>query len=118
MKGFDDFDLSAGDVLRGERATHGLDLTDIANKMKLPLSMLLEIEAGCYNSDRPTQLTNNIIRDYANLLGLDPGYIKKLYWDDVDRKTPAKDAAFLATCQSPGTASFNVISIFNRYFKR
>lgn len=118
MKGFDDFDLSAGDVLRGERATHGLELIDVATKMKLPISMLLEIEGGYYNSNRPIHLTNNIIRDYANFLELDPSYVKKLYWDDVDRNTPVKDIKPLTRHASTETAPLNLLTILKRYFRK
>ena len=84
LKGYDDYEMTAGDLLRGGRATLGLNIHDVANRLKLPARTLEEIEDGVFRGDRPVYLINSIIRDYAEYLGLDAVNIRDLYWQQVE----------------------------------
>ena len=43
-KGFDDFELRLGDVLRGERATMGKSLLDVQRELKIKANYIAAIE--------------------------------------------------------------------------
>ena len=44
LRGFDDFDMSLGDVLRGERATLGKSLLDVQRELKIKATYISAIE--------------------------------------------------------------------------
>ena len=44
LRGFDDFEVSLGDTLRGERATYGLSLLDIQRDLRIKAEYLAAIE--------------------------------------------------------------------------
>ena len=43
-KGFDDFDLRLGDLMRGERATLGKSLLDVQRELKIKATYIAAIE--------------------------------------------------------------------------
>lgn len=71
-KGFDDYDLRLGDIMRGERATLGKSLLDVQRELKIKATYIAAIE----NSDPSVFETPGFIagyvRSYARFLGLDP----------------------------------------------
>ncbi len=71
-KGFDDFELRLGDIMRGERATLGKSLLDVQRELKIKATYIAAIE----NSDPSVFETPGFIagyvRSYARYLGLDP----------------------------------------------
>ncbi len=71
-KGFDDYDLRLGDIMRGERATLGKSLLDVQRELKIKATYIAAIE----NSDPSVFETPGFIagyvRSYARYLGLDP----------------------------------------------
>ncbi|WP_406644973.1 DUF4115 domain-containing protein [Aliisedimentitalea scapharcae] len=71
-KGFDDFELRLGDVMRGERATMGKSLLDVQRELKIKASYIAAIE----NSDPSVFDTPGFIagyvRSYARYLNMDP----------------------------------------------
>lgn len=71
-KGFDDFELRLGDMMRGERATMGKSLLDVQRELRIKASYIAAIE----NSD-PTVFDTpgfiaGYVRSYARYLGMDP----------------------------------------------
>lgn len=71
LKGFDDYETSLGDELRGERATHGKSLLDVQRELHIKAAYIAAIE----NCD-PTVFPNKgfvagYVRSYARFLGLD-----------------------------------------------
>ncbi|KIC09995.1 4-hydroxy-3-methylbut-2-en-1-yl diphosphate synthase [Leisingera sp. ANG-M1] len=71
-KGFDDFELKLGDVMRGERATMGKSLLDVQRELRIKASYIAAIE----NSD-PTAFDTpgfiaGYVRSYARYLNMDP----------------------------------------------
>jgi len=74
LRGFDDFDLSLGDVMRGERATLGKSLLDVQRELRIKANYIVAIE----NSDPSVFDTPGFIagyvRSYSRYLGLDPDW--------------------------------------------
>jgi cytoskeletal protein RodZ len=89
LKGFDDYEITAGDLIRGERACRSLKIEDASRQTRIPIDILSEIEAGVFSGRRPAHLINNVVRDYAIFLDLDPTKIRVLYWGDVLKNAPA-----------------------------
>lgn len=85
-KGFDDFELRLGDMMRGERATMGKSLLDVQRELRIKASYIAAIE----NSDPSAFDTQGFIagyvRSYARYLGMDP------------------DKSFAAFCEESGFA--------------
>lgn len=71
-KGFDDFDLRLGDLMRGERATLGKSLLDVQRELRIRANYIAAIE-NCDPSvfDTPGFISG-YVRSYARYLGLDP----------------------------------------------
>jgi cytoskeletal protein RodZ len=71
-KGFDDFDLRLGDLMRGERATLGKSLLDVQRELKVKATYIAAIE-NCDVSAFETQgFVAGYVRSYARYLGMDP----------------------------------------------
>ncbi|SPJ31010.1 helix-turn-helix domain-containing protein [Falsiruegeria mediterranea] len=71
-KGFDDFEVSLGDMMRGERATMGKSLLDVQRELRIKANYIAAIE----NSD-PTAFDTpgfiaGYVRSYARYLGMNP----------------------------------------------
>eukprot|EP00581_Thalassiosira_minuscula_P034485 CAMPEP_0184465012 /NCGR_PEP_ID=MMETSP0740-20130409/59883_1 /TAXON_ID=385413 /ORGANISM="Thalassiosira miniscula, Strain CCMP1093" /LENGTH=81 /DNA_ID=CAMNT_0026839695 /DNA_START=272 /DNA_END=514 /DNA_ORIENTATION=+ len=60
-KGFDDFELKLGDVMRGERATMGKSLLDVQRELRIKASYIAAIE----NSDPSAFDTPGFIAGYV-----------------------------------------------------
>ena len=71
-RGFDDFELRLGDVMRGERATIGKSLLDVQRELRIKASYIAAIE-NCDPSafDTPGFIAG-YVRSYARYLGMDP----------------------------------------------
>lgn len=73
-RGFDDYELQLGDVMRGERATLGKSLLDVQRELKIKAIYIAAIE----NSDPSVFETQGFIagyvRSYARYLDLDPDW--------------------------------------------
>ncbi|HBM60406.1 MAG TPA: DUF4115 domain-containing protein [Citreicella sp.] len=71
-RGFDDFTLKLGDVMRGERATLGKSLLDVQRELRIKASYIAAIE-NCDPSafDTPGFIAG-YVRSYARYLGMDP----------------------------------------------
>lgn len=72
MRGFDDFVVSLGDELRGERATRGKSLLDVQRDLRIKASYIAAIE-NCDPSVFPNQgFVAGYVRSYARYLNLEP----------------------------------------------
>lgn len=72
LKGFDDFDISLGDVMRGERATMGKSLLDIQRELKIKAAYIAAIENADPTAFETQGFVAGYVRSYARYLGLDP----------------------------------------------
>ncbi len=78
-KGFDDFELRLGDLMRGERATLGKSLLDVQRELKIKATYIAAIE-NCDVSAFETQgFVAGFVRSYARYLGMDPDWAFKRF---------------------------------------
>ncbi len=71
-KGFDDFEVRLGDVMRGERATLGRSLLDVQRELKIKATYIAAIENCDVSAFESQGFVAGYIRSYARYLGLDP----------------------------------------------
>ncbi|MGV8986994.1 MAG: helix-turn-helix domain-containing protein [Cypionkella sp.] len=71
-KGFDDFDLRLGDLMRGERATLGKSLLDVQRELKIKASYIAAIENADVSAFETPGFVAGYVRSYARYLGMDP----------------------------------------------
>ncbi len=71
-KGFDDFELRLGDVMRGERATLSKSLLDVQRELKIKASYIAAIENADVSAFETPSFVAGYVRSYARYLGLDP----------------------------------------------
>ncbi|MEM6635321.1 MAG: helix-turn-helix domain-containing protein [Pseudomonadota bacterium] len=96
LKGFDDYDVRLGDVMRGERATLGKSLLDVQRDLKIKAAYIAAIE----NSD-PTAFDTQgfvagYVRSYARYLGMDPEWTFEVFCNESGFSTAhgmSKDAS-------------------------
>lgn len=72
LKGFDDYQLTLGDLMRGERATLGKSLLDVQRELRIKASYVSAIE-NCDPEafDTPSFITG-YVKSYAKYLGMSP----------------------------------------------
>ncbi|MBR2575568.1 MAG: DUF4115 domain-containing protein [Loktanella sp.] len=83
-RGFDDYDLRLGDMMRGERATLGKSLLDIQRELKIKAAYIAAIENADPSAFDTPGFIAGYVRSYARYLGMDP------------------DAAFATFCKESG----------------
>ena len=72
LRGFDDFDICLGDIMRGERATLGKSLVDVQKELKINATYIAGVEdANPSVFDTPGFIAG-YVRSYAKYLGMDP----------------------------------------------
>ncbi|MEE9389286.1 MAG: RodZ domain-containing protein [Paracoccaceae bacterium] len=71
-KGFDDFDLRLGDIMRGERATIAKSLLDVQRELKIKAAYIAAIENADPTAFETQGFVAGYVRSYARYLGLDP----------------------------------------------
>ncbi len=72
MRGFDDYELRLGDIMRGERATLGKSLLDVQRELKIRASYIAAIENSDPSAFETPGFIAGYVRSYARYLGLDP----------------------------------------------
>ena len=101
-KGFDDFELRLGDLMRGERATLGKSLLDIQRELKIKATYIAAIENADVSAFETQGFVAGYVRSYARYLGMEP---------DVAFQRFCTEAGFTvahgmsAAASSPETAS-------------
>lgn len=73
-KGFDDFELRLGDLMRGERATLGKSLLDIQRELKVKATYIAAIENADVSAFETPGFIAGYVRSYARYLGMDPDW--------------------------------------------
>ncbi len=71
-KGFDDFELRLGDMMRGERATMGKSLLDVQRELKIKAAYIAAIENADPSAFDTPGFIAGYVRSYARYLNLDP----------------------------------------------
>lgn len=73
-KGFDDYDLRLGDLMRGERATLGKSLLDVQRDLKIKASYIAAIENADVSAFETQGFIAGYVRSYARYLGMNPDW--------------------------------------------
>lgn len=73
-KGFDDYDLRLGDLMRGERATLGKSLLDVQRELKIKAAYVAAIENADVSAFETQGFVAGYVRSYARYLGMDPDW--------------------------------------------
>ncbi|MCE6952924.1 DUF4115 domain-containing protein [Cereibacter sphaeroides] len=73
-KGFDDFELRLGDLMRGERATLGKSLLDVQRELKIKATYIAAIENADVSAFETQGFIAGYVRSYARYLGMDPDW--------------------------------------------
>jgi len=82
LKGFDDFELTLGDIMRGERATLGKSLLDVQRELKIKANYIAAIENTDPSAFETPGFVAGYVRSYARYLGLDPEWAFKTFCDE------------------------------------
>lgn len=79
LKGFDDYQLRLGDLMRGERATLGKSLLDVQRELRIKASYISAIEnCDAEAFDTPSFIAG-YVKSYAKYLGMDPDEVFKKF---------------------------------------
>lgn len=73
-KGFDDFELRLGDLMRGERATLGKSLLDVQRELKIKATYIAAIENADIAAFETPGFVAGYVRSYARYLGMAPDW--------------------------------------------
>jgi cytoskeletal protein RodZ len=71
-KGFDDFEIRLGDLMRGERATLGKSLLDVQRELKIKATYIAAIENCDISAFETPGFVAGYVRSYSRYLGMDP----------------------------------------------
>ena len=71
-KGFDDYDLRLGDMMRGERATLGKSLLDVERELRIRANYISAIEDSTPEVFDTPGFIPGYVRSYARYLNMDP----------------------------------------------
>ena len=82
LRGFDDYEVSLGDVMRGERATKGKSLLDVQRELKIKASYIAAIENADPSAFESPGFVAGYVRSYARYLGLDPEWAYQAFCDE------------------------------------
>lgn len=82
MKGFDDFELRLGDIMRGERATKGKSLLDVQRELKIKATYISAIENTDPSAFDTPGFVAGYVRSYARYLGLEPEWAFKTFCEE------------------------------------
>jgi hypothetical protein len=72
IKGFDDYELKLGDIMRGERATLGKSLLDVQRELRIKASYVSAIENCDAEVFETPGFIAGYVRSYAKYLGICP----------------------------------------------
>ena len=74
-RGFDDYELRLGDLMRGERATLGKSLLDVQRELHIRASYIAAIESADLDAFETPSFVAGFVRSYARYLGMDPEWV-------------------------------------------
>ncbi|MDH5797132.1 MAG: DUF4115 domain-containing protein [Paracoccaceae bacterium] len=86
-KGFDDYELRLGDIMRGERATMGKSLLDVQRDLKIKATYIAAIENADPSGFETQGFIAGYVRSYARYLGLDPEWAYQRFCNEANFAT-------------------------------
>ncbi|WP_330629297.1 DUF4115 domain-containing protein (plasmid) [Thioclava litoralis] len=72
LRGFEDYDLRLGDLMRGERATLSKSLLDVQRELRIRAAYIAAIESCDISAFDAPSFISGYVRSYARYLNLDP----------------------------------------------
>ena len=82
LRGFDDYAVSLGDILRGERATLGLSLLDVQRDLRIKAEYLAAIEDSNPDGFDGKGFIAGYVRSYARHVNLNPDWAFHKFCDE------------------------------------
>jgi len=82
-KGFDDFELRLGDLMRGERATLAKSLLDVQRELRIKASYIAAIENADITAFETPGFIAGYVRSYARYLGMDQDWAFARFCDEA-----------------------------------
>ena len=79
IRGFDDYKLRLGDLLRGERATKGKSLLNVQRDIKISAKYIAAIENTNLSVFESSGYIPGYVKSYAVYLGIDPDWAFQLF---------------------------------------
>jgi hypothetical protein len=102
-RGFDDYELKLGDLLRGERATLGKSLIDVQRELHIRAAYIAAIENGDLSVFETQSFVAGFVRSYARYLGMDPEWVYSRFCEENDFAVQHGMAGFHANKSQPRT---------------
>lgn len=100
LRGFDDYEVTLGDEMRGERASLGKSLRDCERELRIRAELIVGIE-NCDLDAFPNQsVVAGYVRSYARFLGMDPEATYERFCEATGYQSPM--AAFRAEVDRAG----------------
>ncbi|MEL7025950.1 MAG: helix-turn-helix domain-containing protein [Pseudomonadota bacterium] len=87
LRGFDDFELRLGDIMRGERATLGKSLLDVQRELKIKANYIAAIENSDPSAFETQGFIAGYVRSYARYLGLDAEWAYQTFCEEGNFET-------------------------------
>ncbi len=81
-KGFDDYELKLGDIMRGERATLGKSLLDVQRELRIKASYISAIENCDSEAFDTPGFISGYVRSYAKYLGMCPEIVYEKFCEE------------------------------------
>lgn len=98
LRGFDDYEVTLGDKMRGERASLGKSLSDAERELRISAKLIVAIE-NCDLEAFPNQsVVAGYVRSYARYLGMDADECYQRFCEATGFQSPT---ALLATGGTP-----------------
>ncbi|MEV8466365.1 RodZ domain-containing protein [Fluviibacterium sp. DFM31] len=82
LKSFDDFELTLGDIMRGERATLGKSLLDVQRDIKIKAEYIAGIEDTDLSVFETPGFINGYVRAYARYLGMNADWVYQRFCEE------------------------------------
>ena len=102
-KGFDDYDVRLGDLMRGERATMGKSLLDVQRELRIRASYIAAIENCDPSAFETPGFIAGYVRSYARYLDLDPDDTFAQFCKESGFETAHGMSAAASTVRKPET---------------
>lgn len=81
-RGFDDYELRLGDIMRGERATMAKSLLDVQRELKIRANYIAAIENTDPSAFETPGFIAGYVRSYARYLGMDPEWAYQTFCEE------------------------------------
>ncbi|MCV3271052.1 helix-turn-helix domain-containing protein [Roseobacter sinensis] len=117
-KGFDDFELRLGDVMRGERATMGKSLLDVQRELRIKAAYIAAIENCDPDAFDTPGFIAGYVRSYARYLGMDPDEAFETFCAESGFRVAHGMSAKASVVKKPGREPSAGRSLDNDMFNR